>query len=188
MVRVRSLPGREWTLYSVRLRISLGVLEIRKTATGIIHSLCNSPPSLVQQGSALIGREVQSVATPAIWCYKEQVRTSKDTTLVLYGIRRRSKNTMKLSTNESRALLDLDQWEWRPLTWLGEITRGWHISISSVVGGLIGLSCITSDQIRNLAAPSRGGYSDSEVWRRCIEDIQHNIIHTMSDVIKVNAI
>ena len=63
---VVSLPGIEWTLYSVRLRISLGVLEIRKTATGIIHSLCNSPPSLVQQGSAIIGRDVQSVATPAI--------------------------------------------------------------------------------------------------------------------------
>ena len=65
---VVSLPGIEWTLYSVRLRISLGVLEIRKTATGIIHSLCNSPPSLVelQQGLALIGGEVQSVATPAI--------------------------------------------------------------------------------------------------------------------------
>ena len=54
-----------------------------------------------------------------------------------------------------------------------------------MVGGLIGLSCITSDQIRNLAAPSRGGYSDSEVWRRCIQDIEQNIINTMSDVIKV---
>ena len=33
------LPGMEWTLYSVRLRISRGVLEMRKTATGIILSL-----------------------------------------------------------------------------------------------------------------------------------------------------
>ena len=53
-----------------------------------------------------------------------------------------------------------------------------QIFLSSVIG-LIGLSSVTTDQIRS------EGYSDSEVWRHCIHDIQDNIIHTMSDIIKV---
>ena len=42
------------------------------------------------------------------------------------------------------------------------------------------MSSITTDQIQSR------GYSDKEVWRQCIHDIQDNIIHTMSDIIKVN--
>ena len=48
----------------------------------------------VQRGSALIGRELHSVTTPAILCHKEPARASKDLTglsvcssLVLYGIK-----------------------------------------------------------------------------------------------------
>ena len=50
--------------------------------------------------------------------------------------------------------------------------------IFSVIG-LIVLSSITTGEME-----SRGD-SDREVWRRCIQDIQHNIIHTISDIIKV---
>ena len=52
-----------------------------------------SPLSLVQEcrASALIGRELHSVATPALLCHKEPARASKAyfvcPSLVLYGIR-----------------------------------------------------------------------------------------------------
>ena len=41
----------------------------------------------VRRGSTLIGRELQSVTTPAILCHKEPARTSPDSSLVLYVIR-----------------------------------------------------------------------------------------------------
>ena len=47
--------------------------------------------------------------------------------------------------------------------------------------GLIGLSSINTDPRQQMR-----GYSDQEVWRLCIRDIQDTIIHTMSDIIKVN--
>ena len=53
-----------------------------------------------------------------------------------------------------------------------------NIYTFSVIG-LIVLSSITTDKLESR------GYSDREVWRRCIQDIQHNIIHTISDIIKV---
>ena len=51
--------------------------------------------------------------------------------------------------------------------------------------GLIGLSSITADQTWSLPAASSREHSDREVWLRCIQDIQHNIINTMSDIIEV---
>ena len=59
------------------------------------------------------------------------------------------------------------------------VNNEYLIYILSVIG-LIGLSSINTDPRQQMR-----GYSDQEVWRLCIRDIQDSIIHTMSDIIKV---
>jgi len=57
----------------------------------------------------------------------------------------------------------------------------WVMILFSVTA-VIGLSSLTKEQL-GIFSPARG-YSDREVWKKCIHDIQDSIIDRLSDVIK----
>ena len=78
-----------------------------------------------------------------------------------------SSNTRKLSTNESRAPLDLDQWEWRTLP--GDRPPGELGRLGLLVGEGLGLLLQPADHLAQaglaLAPPHSAGLLERVGWQ-----------------------